>query len=336
MLLVIGDSNADAACRLAAFPREGDDQPIDGFAWSSGGAGVNVATAFARLGGKARLLSRTGIDGAADIALAAAKKAHVHVSHVQRDPAHTTGVCIVIVTPDAERTFLSHRGANAHLEMPDATVWDSVERVHVCGHALLSGAQRTTTLSMLEEASKRGVPASLDLCLPLVREHKAWLRRQLSAFDVVLANEAELALFTLGDTDASDDRFDEAVHSIREAVSPRGAGAGTVVVKRGARGSVVVGGSATAVPAFKVTAIDSTGAGDAYVAAFLFATIAGQSPVVSACYANAVGALQTARAGSADVLPAHGEVAAFLDERGAESEGAVKIPPHPWWRPYEP
>ncbi len=332
MLLVIGDSNADAAARLAAFPREGDDHPVDGFAWSSGGAGVNVATAFARLGGHARLLSRTGTDGAAEIALAAAERAGVHLSHVQRDPERTTGVCIVLVTPNAERTFLSHRGANAFLEEPAHGVWDGVERVHVCGHALLRGPQRTTTLALLDAARHRHIPASLDLCLPLIREHGPTLRAQFAAFDLVLANEAELGLLALGDMEtASAERFDEAVHRLDVA------GAHTLVVKRGALGSVVVRSSRTAVPAFEVNAVDSTGAGDAFVAAFLFASLAGQSPEVSACYANAVGALQTARAGSADVLPARAEVDAFLGERSASRDLALLATlapaPLPWFVP---
>ncbi len=332
MLLVIGDANADAAARLDAFPSEGDDHPIDGFAWSSGGAGVNVATGFARLGGRARLLTRTGTDGAAEIALAAAERAGVHLSHAQRDPERSTGVCIVLVTPNAERTFLSHRGANASLERPENAVWDGVERLHVCGHALLRGPQRTTTLALLDEAARRRIPASLDLCLPLIREHAATLRALFSAFDLVLANEAELGLLALGDVGAaSAERFDEAVHGLRPA------GTHTLVVKRGALGSVVVRSSSTAVPAFEVNAIDSTGAGDAYVAAFLFATLAGQSPEVSACYANAVGALQAARAGSADVLPARAEVAAFLGERSASSDlallSALAPAPLPWFVP---
>lgn len=122
VLLVIGDSNADAAARVARFPHEGEDVPVGDLRWSSGGAGVHVATAFARLGGAARLVSRVGEDAARDAALSAALRAGVDLSAVQRDPALATGVCFVVVSPSAERTFLSHRGANPALEMPSPAV----------------------------------------------------------------------------------------------------------------------------------------------------------------------------------------------------------------------
>ena len=122
VLLVIGDSNADAAARAPRFPQEGDDVPLDDLGWSSGGAGVNVATAFARLGGAARLVSRVGVDPAAGAALSAAERAGVDLSAIQRDPGIATGVCVIVVSASAERTFLSYRGANVALAPPPGSV----------------------------------------------------------------------------------------------------------------------------------------------------------------------------------------------------------------------
>lgn len=310
MLLCLGDSNADGAAVVPRFPREGDDVPLDDLAWSSGGAGVNVATAFARLGGAARLLSRVGIDPAAGIALAAAARAGVDLSAVQRDPERATGVCFIVVSPNAERTFLSYRGANAFLTQQPLS-WDGAAGAHVCGHALLSGPQRETALTFLRDAADRGVPLSLDLCLPLIEARGSELREILPMFDVVFANEAELYRLAFGESvtnDAAD--FDGG------AARGRALGARTLVVKRGARGATVVGDARSDIAPFSVVARDTTAAGDAFVAGFLWARGQGHDHRAAARFANAVGALAAAAPGSAGALPSLDEVMDLVRAQG--------------------
>lgn len=300
MLLVLGDSNADGAARVPRFPREGDDLPLDDLSWSSGGAGVNVATAFARLGGLSRLISRVGDDPAAGAALASAERAGVDLSAVQRDPGRATGVCFIVVSPNAERTFLSYRGANAFLTPPPGGTWEGARRAHVCGHALLSGAQRETALQFLREAEGRGVPLSLDLCLPLAEVHGAGLAEVLPAFELVFANEAELRRLAGGDGAADLDGAAARVVAL---------GARSLVVKRGPLGASLVcipglaGGARVDVPAFPVVARDTTGAGDAFVAGYLWALGHGHDHLMAARFANAAGALTAAADGAARALP---------------------------------
>lgn len=317
MLLVLGDANADGAARVPRFPREGDDVPLDDLAWSSGGAGVNVATAFARLGGEARLIARVGTDPAAGVALASAARAGVDLSAIQRDPERATGVCIIVVSPSAERTFLSHRGANAFLAPPPPSAWEGVGRAHVCGHTLLSGPQRDTALAFSREAAARRVPLSLDLCLPLVEARGASLAEILPLFDVVFANQAELLRLAFGDgvtIDAAS--FDEALSRVIAL------GARTLVVKRGALGATVVAGPDTRagradVPPFSVVARDTTAAGDAFVAGFLWALTGGHDHHAAARFGNAAGALTAATPGSAGALPSGEDVRGLLRVQGA-------------------
>ena len=120
VVLVVGDANADLSARLARFPHEGDDSPLAGLDWQSGGSAVNVATALARLGRRARLAARVGVDPAAEVALAAAHGAGVALELVQRDPSLATGLCFAAVSPGGERTFFSYRGANVALADLDA------------------------------------------------------------------------------------------------------------------------------------------------------------------------------------------------------------------------
>lgn len=307
IVLVVGDANADLSAPLERFPREGDDAPLGALAWGSGGAGTNVATAIARLGGRARLLARVGVDPAAAVALAAAGAAGVELGAIQRDPTLATGLCFAAVSPGGERTFFSFRGANAALSRPDGDPLRGAGWLHVCGHALLAGSQRATTLGLVAEASRRGLPVSLDLCLPLLRAGPAL--ELAPRADVVFANELELA--ALG----------EPLELALAALSRHGAR--LVAAKLGARGSRLAGAVNCVVPAFPVAARDTTGCGDAFAAGFIVASLRGAEPEAAARVGNAAGALAATRTGAADVLPTRADVRALLAAHSSEQERFV-------------
>lgn len=299
VVLVVGDANADLSARLARFPHEGDDSPLAGLDWQSGGSAVNVATALARLGGRARLAARVGVDPAAEVALAAARGAGVSLELVQRDPSLATGLCFAAVSPGGERTFFSYRGANVALADIDVeAAFRDVGWLHLGGHALLEGPQRATTLALVSEAERRAIGVSVDLCLPLVRAAPAEVRAIAARAKVVFSNEqeseaAEVAGVALGAT-------------------------GVLVEKLGARGArVCASGHKASVPAFTVEARDTTACGDAFVAGFLLATTRGALPERAAVIGNAAGALTATRAGAAPSLPSREEVRRLLSERGA-------------------
>ena len=320
VFLVIGDANADVNAELTRFPHEGDDCPLRALGWSSGGSAANVATALALLGARARLLARVGVDPAAAVALRAAAAAKVDLDLVQRDAAIATGLCFAAVSPGGERTFFSHRGANAALD--DGGPADPLEGagwVHVAGHALLEGSQRGITLALATSALRRGIPLSLDLCLPLLRGSRELVLELVPRLSVLFANELELPALVgaprVGDlVDLSLDRFSRDDGPV-------------VAAKLGARGSRLGGRARADVPAFSVVAQDTTGAGDAYVAGFLFALSRGAEPAVAALLGNALGALTATRTGAADALPSHDEVRAFLESHGALDALPLLAPP---------
>jgi sugar/nucleoside kinase (ribokinase family) len=117
--LVVGDTNADLCASLECFPFEGDDTAITALGFHSGGTAANVAVAYARLGGSARLLSRVGNDSAVEVALRAAVESGVDLAFLQRDATLATGLCLAAISPNSERTFFSYRGANVALELPN-------------------------------------------------------------------------------------------------------------------------------------------------------------------------------------------------------------------------
>lgn len=305
-VLVVGDANADLSAPLERFPREGDDAPLGALSWGSGGAGTNVATAIARLGGRARLLARVGVDPAAEVALGAARRAGVELDAVQVDPVRATGLCFAAVSPGGERTFFSFRGANVGLARPEVDVLRGAQWLHVCGHALLEGSQRETTLALIAEASRRGLPVSLDLCLPLLRAAPALVLELAAKLHVIFANELELA--ALGEP------LEAALTTLERG------GLGLVAAKLGARGSLLAGRERRIVPGFRVDARDTTGCGDAFAAGFIVASLRGAPSGVAARVGNAAGALTATRPGAADALPTRAEALALLAAHAAGAE----------------
>jgi sugar/nucleoside kinase (ribokinase family) len=305
IFLVAGDANADMSARLPAFPHEGDDCPLLGLGWHSGGSAANVATTLARMGAAARLLSRVGVDPAGPLSLRAARAAGVDLACVQQDETLATGLYFAAVSPGGERTFFSHRGANVALAAPPLpAAFHDAGWLHVGGHALIEGRQRETALALVAEAGRRGVPVSLDLCLPLLRRDAELVAALSPHLAVLFANAQETAAL---------------------AGAPSHTRAPLVVVEKlGAAGARVrMPAETVQAPAFEVGARDTTACGDAFVAGFLLATARGAPPAVAARLGNALGALTATRPGAADALPSREEVRAFLAARGARAELSV-------------
>lgn len=303
--LVVGDANADVSASVELFPREGDDAGVTSLGFQSGGTAANVAVALARLGHSPRLLARVGDDPAADVALRAANHAHVDLSFVQRDSRLPTGLCFAVISPGGERTFFSYRGANVALGLPDvgAALLD-VSWVHVSGHALLEGEQRKTSLALMEEARRRGLRVSIDLCMPLARARASEILALAPHWSVLFANARELSLLgaSLG-LPENDDLIDATLSKLLHAGTP------VVVAKLGANGSRVATRSSRVDGApLIVKAVDTTGAGDGFVAAFLLVLLRGGSPRVAARLGNLVGALVASRPGAAEAAPYRDEL----------------------------
>ena len=90
----------------------------------------------------------------------------------------------------------------------------------------------------------------------------------------------------------------------------------TICVTKGPAGCTVFsGGKAVDVPGFKVEAVDTTGAGDAFAAGFTYSTLNGKPPAEAARFANAVAALSVTKKGAMSALPTLSEVESFLRQQ---------------------
>src|SRR4029077_10685133 len=162
-----------------------------------------------------------------------------------------TGIVVSLVGTDGERTMASDRGAGPELSADELDPeWVARDCLHISGYALFSTPIDGAALRAAELARERGARVSLDLSAwTRIREYGPVRFRGLRdrpAPDVIFANEAE-----------------------GEIIGAAYGLAPTAVVKRGARGVLVLGEGRVELPAAEVEVVDATGAGDAFAAGFL-------------------------------------------------------------------
>lgn len=297
-LIMVGHTALDRVYRVEAFPREPSKVRAIEAIEVGGGMAANAAVAAARLGARVELWSRVGDDNAAAIVKAGLKAERVDIRGVQSFEDARTSTSAIIVDDRAERLIVGMRDTS----MPTGTSWLPLERIQQANVVLADLRWLEATRVAFEHARKSGVPTVLDADLG-AREALPEIL-ELADFAVFSA-PALRELYRDGDDRAK----------LRQVLArgPRHAG-----VTLGPDGYVWLdsdGGSGEQ-PAYRVDAIDTTGAGDAFHGAFALALAEGRDIKDCARRAAAVAAMKCTRLGSRAGLPSRDELEAFLAARG--------------------
>ena len=228
---------------------------------SSGGSVANSCAVAAGLGARVGYLGKVAKDGLGDVFVHDIRAAGVHFPTAPLDGGAPTARCLILVTPDAQRTMSTFLGACISFSAADVDMAEvaRAQVVYLEGY-LFSGAQDAFRAAAgAARAAGRKVALSLSdgFCVDMNRE--AFRRFVREHTDILFANETEiLSLYETAD-------FAEAAAQARTEVA-------IAALTRGKKGSVVVaGGASHEVAAQPTTVVDTTGAGDAYAAGFLAA-----------------------------------------------------------------
>jgi ribokinase len=297
---VVGSSNIDLTFRTPRLPRPGETLAGHGFHLGHGGKGGNQAVMAARLGAQVALVSRVGRDVFGEGALANYRAAGIDTSHVHADDSLPSGTAAILVDDQARNCILIVPGANQKLTPADvrrAIVPLQSAAVLLCQLEV----PVETTLEAFRLARAAGVRTILNPApaAPLPEE-------LLRLTDLCVPNETELELLTGRSVRTPDDAAEAArLLHLREG--------GAVVVTLGARGALVVGANVREqIPAPAVEAIDSTGAGDAFIGSLGVFLAEGRPLPDAVRRACAVAALSVTRLGTQAAYPSQAEVTAFL------------------------
>lgn len=297
-----------------------NDQGCLLFARNPGGAPANVLAANSRLGGKTALMGKVGDDLFGRFLAQTLTEAGINTQGLVLDGQVHTTLAFVQLRADGERDFGFYRdpGADTCLrpEEVDLSLVEQGDIFHFGSLSLTHEPARSATRHALGHARRCGKLISYDPnyrppLWPDERTAVAAMAACLPDADLVKVSEEEMALLT-GETDL-------ARGSLRLAER----GPGLVLVSRGEAGSYYRrGADCGAVPPFRVKAVDTTGAGDAFLGA-VHAGLRGKGradlPHLSVeglehllRFANAAGALTTTQPGAIPALPTRAEIEALL------------------------
>ncbi|GAA5512237.1 ribokinase [Deinococcus carri] len=291
-VLVVGSVNADVTVRAPRIPTPGETVLGEEAHVSPGGKGANQAVAAALAGATVSLCGGVGQDTFRDPALAGLKRAGVGLTHLHTLDA-PIGLALITVAAGGENAITVASGANARVT-PAHLPADLTGFTHL----LLQGE---LPLEVTRDAARRARAAGLTVL------HNAAPARApdpdlLAHTHHLIVNEHELAAFGGGEA------APEAQASALLARGPR-----AVTVTLGARGSLTVTPDATYhLPAFPVTPVDTTGAGDTFCGVLTAWLAAGQPLPEALGAAGVAAALACTRPGAQDAMPDRGAIAAAL------------------------
>jgi ribokinase len=299
-LCVVGSANIDLTFRTARLPRSGETLTGHAFHLGYGGKGANQAVMAARLGAHVRLVAKVGRDAFAAQMLRHLQAEGLDAAFVAVDADTSSGVAAIMVDADAHNCILVVPGANHALTPAD---------VHRAG-AAIQGAEAVlcqlevpieTTLEAFRVAKAAGVRTILNPA-PAATLPDELLRLT----DLCVPNEPEIELLT-GRSVATVADVEAAARALRER------GPSVVIVTLGARGSLVLDETNSKhVPAPHVDAVDTSGAGDAFIGALAVFLAEGTALLEAVRKANAAAALSVTRLGTQSSFPKRVEVEAFV------------------------
>lgn len=230
---------------------------------SGGGSAANTITGLAHLGGRCYYSCRIADDDMGHFFAEEMKAAGVATNvHVDKGADGPTGTCLVMITPDADRTMNTSLGISATLtteQLVEAELAAS-EYLYIEGYLVSTPNSLETALKARALASTHGVKTAMTFSDPaMVQYCKDGLDTVLGdGVDVLFCNETEAKGFTGCDT----------VEEAGDVLLPR---AGILVITLGDKGSRIWDGSQWLdIPGHEVEAVDTNGAGDLYAGAFLY------------------------------------------------------------------
>ncbi len=246
---------------------------------ASGGSAANTVIALAQLGGNGFYSCKVSNDDFGDFYLDDMKSCNVdtNLDSQPRDDGHT-GKCIVMVTPDADRSMNTYLGITVNLSVAevDPQAIANSSYVYMEGYLVASDTGRAAAVKAAEHARAAGVPTVLTLSDPnMVNFFKDGLLEMAGDdLDLLFCNEDEATLMT------ETDNVEAAAEALKKLAK-------RFAITVGADGSFVYDGQTLhKIPTDKVDVIDTNGAGDMYAGAFLYGLTHELSFVDSAVLAN--------------------------------------------------
>lgn len=282
-----------------------------------GGTGANISVALSKLGVKSALITKLGSDPLGTFLTDKLKNEKVDTQHISLSAHYRTGLIIVSVNSSGERefTYMVKPSADSQLENSDIPAFQRSDWLCVSAFMFAQPVSRKATFFGMQQAKSAGslvcVDANIradmwdDKSLVLPTTVKA-----LKMADIAKMSEEELLFLT--DTDA----IAEGLIEVKRWP------ARIKIITRAEKGAVLIAGqSEYHIAGYNVPVVDMTGAGDAFIAAFISKVMPLDSwsddhLIEAVKFSNACGALVVGKKGAMSALPGSGTINSFMLEKG--------------------
>jgi ribokinase len=300
-IIVAGSSNIDMTAYVKTLPRPGETIGNGRFLQANGGKGANQAVAAARLGGDVVFLTCVGDDMQGRMLKEVFASDGIHTEYMKFSATSPTGTALIFVADDGENCIAVAPGANGELLPEDIDA--AADAFSEASWLLLQlEVPLKTVFHAVDVAYEKGIkvilnPAPISGTIPQEVLRKLWL---------ITPNETEAEKLTGIKIDSAEDAYRASEALLAQGVQ-------NVIVTLGSSGSVICNASSHEfVPARKVEAVDTVGAGDVYNGALVTALSEGKSLPDAALFATLASSIAVTRPGAQTGVPHRPEVDTLL------------------------
>ena len=302
---VIGSLNMDLVVKTQCLPKTGETIAGEAFNIIPGGKGANQAFAARRAGIPTKMIGQVGSDIFGKLLIENLQQDFVDINEIGVLENTSTGTATVIVEKNGDNRIIIVPGANSYVSDTFIDgIWDEISQSDMI--LMQHEIPLETVYHVVDKASQEGIMVALNAA-PVYIIPPEILRK----LDILIVNEIE------GST-LSGINIENKESAITAAKILHHSGVKTVIVTIGSRGVVLINGSNCLFqPAFKVNVLDTTGAGDTFVGAYVASILKGRSEDKALLFATAASALTVTKMGAQTSIPDEKETFTFLQERGA-------------------
>jgi sugar/nucleoside kinase (ribokinase family) len=300
-ILIAGEMNPDLILRdYEFFPEPGKEVLVEDLQLTLGSSSAICAVGLARLGNSVTFAANVGADIYGDYCLATLQREGIDTSLVNRRADLKTGLT-VSVTSSRDRALITYLGAIASLtpeDLPEG-IFGSYRHFHVSAYFLQNGL-RSGLRELFGAARRAGLTTSLDTGWDPTEKWSRDVIDTLTEVNVFLPNESEIQAIT-------------GCRDVVEGLDALDNGHTIVIGKLGSQGCITRHeGRLIRVDAFPIDVVDTTGAGDSFVAGFLHAWLRHREMEDCLRFATACGALSTRGVGGTAAQPTDQEAESYI------------------------
>ena len=289
-ITVIGSLNYDVILKIPRLPFKGETLTANGAAFSAGGKGANQAVQAAKLKTPTYMVGCVGTDASADFLVNTAKEYGVNVDYIRKVPG-SSGMGVINAVEDGSVYACIVRGANFEVTKED--VDNAVPILKESGVCILQNEIPVEIIAYaIDKAKEAGCIVVLNAAPAIELPEEC-----LSKVDILVVNEVEAEFYCHEKIDS----VEKAKTEIKKMAEKYN---NNVIFTLGKDGAVAYeNGTIEFIPAMKVDAIETTGAGDSYIGAVSHSIIEGKSLIEACKFATKCSAITVCRMGAQPSMP---------------------------------